>query len=158
LFPPHYPKRNINLSEDPKNFPRFVRLFSSVERSTAHNRLMGYPQVPGSIPADVVFVYEYIFRSGSWWIISDSFVPVAQWIRSRHLTEIWVIYRSWVRFRPKPRELKSIWIWVHRPSSKCSKLLFPVIKANQIKSDMAHVWMSHGTRMNESWHTYEWVM
>ena len=23
---------------------------------------------------------------------------------------------------------------------------------------MAHVWMSHGTRMNESWHTYEWVM
>ena len=23
---------------------------------------------------------------------------------------------------------------------------------------MAHIWMSHGTRMNESWHTYEWVM
>ena len=23
---------------------------------------------------------------------------------------------------------------------------------------MAHIWMSHGTHMNESWHTYEWVM
>jgi len=23
---------------------------------------------------------------------------------------------------------------------------------------MRHVWMSYGTRMNESWHTYEWVM
>ena len=21
-----------------------------------------------------------------------------------------------------------------------------------------HIWMSHGTHMNESWHTYEWVM
>ena len=23
---------------------------------------------------------------------------------------------------------------------------------------MAHIWMSHGTHMNETWHTYEWVM
>ena len=23
---------------------------------------------------------------------------------------------------------------------------------------MAHMWMSHGTQVNESWHTYEWVM
>ena len=23
---------------------------------------------------------------------------------------------------------------------------------------MAQIWMSHGTHMNESWHTYEWVM
>ena len=23
---------------------------------------------------------------------------------------------------------------------------------------MAHIWMSHGTHMNESWHTYEWDM
>jgi len=23
---------------------------------------------------------------------------------------------------------------------------------------MAHIWMSHGTRMNESWYTYEWVL
>jgi len=23
---------------------------------------------------------------------------------------------------------------------------------------MAHMWMSHGTHVNESWHTYEWVM
>ena len=23
---------------------------------------------------------------------------------------------------------------------------------------MAHIWMSHGTYMNESWHIYEWVM
>ena len=23
---------------------------------------------------------------------------------------------------------------------------------------MAHIWMSHGTHMNESWHAYEWVM
>ena len=23
---------------------------------------------------------------------------------------------------------------------------------------MVHIWMSHGTHMNESWHTFEWVM
>jgi len=23
---------------------------------------------------------------------------------------------------------------------------------------MAHMWMSHGTHMNESWHTYEWIV
>jgi len=23
---------------------------------------------------------------------------------------------------------------------------------------VSHIWMSHGTPMNESWHTYEWVM
>ena len=23
---------------------------------------------------------------------------------------------------------------------------------------IAHIWRSHGTHMNESWHTYEWVM
>jgi len=32
----------------------------------------------------------------------------------------------------KPRQFKSIWIWANRPSSKGSKLLFPVIKANKI--------------------------
>jgi len=35
--------------------------------------------------------------------------------------------------RLKPRQLKSVWIWANRPSSKGSKLLFPVIKANKIK-------------------------
>ena len=32
--------------------------------------------------------------------------------------------------------------------------------AHSVRSEwvMAHVWMSHGTRMHESWHTYEWVM
>jgi len=38
-----------------------------------------------------------------------------------------------VRFRPKTRHLRFTWIWAHRPSIKGSKLLFPVIKANQIK-------------------------
>jgi len=23
---------------------------------------------------------------------------------------------------------------------------------------MVNIWVSHGTHMNESWHTYEWVM
>jgi len=31
----------------------------------------------------------------------------------------------------KTRQLKSIWIWANRPSSKGSKLLFPGIKANK---------------------------
>jgi len=44
-------------------------------------------------------------------------------------------HRSTVRFRPKPRLLKSIWIWANRPWSKGSKLQFPVIKANKIKQD-----------------------
>ena len=38
-----------------------------------------------------------------------------------------------VRFRPKTRHLRFTWMWAHRPSIKGSKLLFPVIKANQIK-------------------------
>jgi len=41
---------------------------------------------------------------------------------------IWVNCSSPVRFRPKPRQLKSTRIWANRPSSKVSKLLFPVIK------------------------------
>jgi len=36
-----------------------------------------------------------------------------------------------VRFRPKTRHLRFTRIWAHRPSIKGSKLLFPVIKANQ---------------------------
>jgi len=39
-----------------------------------------------------------------------------------------------VRFWPKPRQLKSMWIWANRPSSKGSKLLFPVIKAIKKKN------------------------
>ena len=39
-----------------------------------------------------------------------------------------------VRFRPKTRQLRFTWIWANRPSSKGFKLLFPIIKANQIKS------------------------
>jgi len=48
--------------------------------------------------------------------------------------QIWVIRRSSFRFRPKTRQLKSGWIWANRPSSKGAGILFPVIKANQIKS------------------------
>ena len=66
----------------------------------------------------------------SWWIISDLFVTLAQWKRARLLTEIWVIRRCPVQFWPKPRKLKSIWIWANRPSIKGSKLLF--LKWNQI--------------------------
>jgi len=66
-----------------------------------------------------------------WWIFSDSSVTLAHWIRARYLVETWVIRRFPVRFRPKPRELKSIWIWANRPSSKSSKLLFLVINANK---------------------------
>jgi len=55
--------------------------------------------------------------------------------KSAGLKKIWVIRRSPVRFRPKPRQLKSMWIWANRPSSKGSKLLFPVIKVIKIKPD-----------------------
>ena len=54
-------------------------------------------------------------------------------MRAQDLTNL-VIRRSPIRFRPKPRELKSIGIWANRPSSMGSKLLFPVIKANKIKT------------------------
>jgi len=65
---------------------------------------------------------------GSWGIFSDSSVTLAQWPRARDLTNL-VIRRSQVRFRPKTRQLRFTWIWANRPSSKGSKLLFPVIKA-----------------------------
>jgi len=52
-----------------------------VDKSVAPNRNMNYPQVPGLIQA-YVFVYMYVFKRGSWWIFSDSFFTLAQWIRS----------------------------------------------------------------------------
>jgi len=66
---------------------------------------------------------------GSWGIFGDSSVTLAQCWRARDLTNL-VICRSPVRFRPKTRELRFTWNWANRPSSKGSKLLFPVIKAN----------------------------
>ena len=63
------------------------------------DRNMSYPQVPGSIPADV-YVYMYMFRRSTWWISNDSFVTLPQWTKVRHLTAVWVIRRSLVRFRP----------------------------------------------------------
>jgi len=53
--------------------------------------------------------------------------------KSAGLNKCGVICRSQVRFRPKTRQLKSLWIWANRPSSKGSKLWCPVIKADKIK-------------------------
>jgi len=47
------------LSEDPKDLRWFICQFSSVDRSAAHDKNMGYPQVPGSIPADVLSMIIY---------------------------------------------------------------------------------------------------
>ena len=70
-------------------------------------------------------VVDQLFgRAGSWWIFSDSCVTLAQWIRARHLTEIWVIRRFPVRFRPNPRELKSIWIWANSPQARVLNYCF----------------------------------
>ena len=74
---------------------------------------------------------------GSWGIFGDSSVTLAQWWRARDST-ILVNRRSPVRFRPKTRQLRFTWIWANRPSSKGSKLLFPVIKANQTHHTHTH--------------------
>jgi len=80
-----------------------------------------------------VYVYMYICtKRGSWGIFGDSSVTLAQWWRARHLRNL-VIRRSPVQLRPKTRQLRFTWIWASRPSSKGSKLLFPVIKAISIK-------------------------
>ena len=81
----------------------------------------------------------YICTRGSWSIFGDSSVTLAQWQIARHLRNL-VICRSPVRFRPKTRQLRFTWIWANRPSSKGSKLLFPVMKEIQIKSHAKHVW------------------
>jgi len=73
------------------------------------------------------------YLRGPWRIFSDSSVTLAQWWRARDSINL-VIRRSPVRFWLKTRHLRFIWTWANRPSSKGSKLLFPVIKANQIKS------------------------
>jgi len=84
-------------------------------------------------PMNCLRVFRPFFlKRGFRWIFIDSFVTLAQWIRVRHLTEMWVIRRFPIRFWPKPRDLKSKWISANRPSSKGSKLFFPVIKANKI--------------------------
>ena len=68
-------------------------------------------------------------QRGSWGIFGDSSVTLAQLWRAWGLTNL-VIRRSPVRFRPKTRQLRFTWIWANRPSSKGSKVLFPVIKAH----------------------------
>jgi len=49
---------------------------------------------------------------GSWRIFGDASVTIAQWRGSK---QIWFIRRSQVRFQPKPRRLKSMWIWANGP-------------------------------------------
>jgi len=68
-----------------------------VDKSAAPNKSIGYPQVSGSIPADVYV--QYINRPES---------------------------------ESNNTELKSIWTRANRPSSKGSKLVFPIVKANEI--------------------------
>ena len=67
-----------------------------------------------------------------------------------------------------------IWQWCHMLSLTfrahhgkihsrrwwCDLILMPYLEDTWHSYEwvMAHVWMSHGTRINESWHTYEWVM
>ena len=70
---------------------------------------------------------------GSWRIFGDASITIAQWRRARDLTNLGY-RRSLVRFRPKLLQLKSIWTWANRPSSKDSKLLFPVITTIKSKS------------------------
>jgi len=77
--------------------------------------------------------HNVISSWGSWRILGDGSVTIAQWRRAQDLKN-WGIRRSPVRFRPKIRQLRSIWVWVNRPWSKGSKLLIPVIKAIEVKN------------------------
>jgi len=69
-----------------------------------------------------------------------------------------VISRSKVRFRPKTcqRQLRFTWIWANRPSSKGSKLLFPIIKAIQIKKpekiNTGHTLQEPSLAVHREWH------
>jgi len=66
---------------------RIFRHFSLVDKSAVLNRNMGYPQVPGLIPADV-YVYTHIFRKGSRWIFSDEFCHFSSVDKSAALNRI----------------------------------------------------------------------
>jgi len=84
---------------------------------------------------DVALILLYLLKIGGGYltrwslrIFGDSSVTLAQWWRARHLRNL-VIRRSPVWFRPKTRQLRFTWIWTNRPSSKGSKLLFPVMRA-----------------------------
>jgi len=63
-------------------------------------------------------------------------VTLAQWWRARDSTNL-VLRRSPIRFQPKTCQLRFTWIWANRPTSKGSKLLFPVIQ--QIKSNQLDI-------------------
>ena len=82
----------------------------------------------------------------SWGIFGDSSVTVAQWWRVQDFTNL-VMRRFPVRFRPKKRQLRFTWIWANWPSSKGCKLLFPVMKANQIKTRCSICLVSKATLM-----------
>ena len=67
------------------------------------------------------------------WLYQYPPLPLQMDLQLLWTLQIWVTRWSPVRFRPKPRQLKSMWIWANRLPSKGSKLLFPVIKAMKIK-------------------------
>jgi len=83
------------LEEGPKDLRWLICHFTSLDKSAATNLIMGYPQVPGSISADI-HIHTCIFRG----TFSDLFVTF-QWSKAGHLTEEWVIRRSQVWFWPK---------------------------------------------------------
>ena len=77
---------------------------------------------------------------GSWMIFGYDHHSSVE--KSAELENFGIICSSPVRFRPKTRQLKSIWIWANRPSSKGSKITFPVIKAIEINSYMCTKYLS----------------
>jgi len=95
---------------------------------------------------------EWVMRqksSGScqtWSTFSDSFDTLAQWIRSRCITETWVIRMSQARFRLKTGDIKSVWANKPSDSSKGSKLLFPVIIQIQSNCTCPDAWLVSFTR------------
>jgi len=75
-----------------------------------------------------------------------------EWVSSISVTCVSLMCAAWVWFICVTR-------WCSAMSVFNFRCMLPVNESwHAYEWVMAHVWMSHGTRMNESWHTYEWVV
>jgi len=105
-------------------------------------------------PANVAHIFECVMAHGC---------TVTRTNKSCHTSE-WVMSHIWMRRVADMNESCHMceWVMAHVRMSHVMHKSWRHSKIceNAPKNEYAisHMWMSHGTHMNESWHTYEWVI
>jgi len=84
---------------------------------------------------------------GSWKIFGDESATLAQWRRARDWTNLDYPQVPGSILAENLSNKKWIWIWANKPSSKVSKILFPVIKSNKFNSE-SHIFVGPFSKKN----------